>query len=311
MGRALGHAAIVVALFWGGAIVLWQVSNYPHMAALRESLILALQLAFAGISVVVTRAAFRLGPQPLHTFVNRLRSQSSAILEGIAAMLLAGATMAATAWTKMMIPTVAGFTADPMLANLDRMLFGTDPWRILRADWIMPIYGIAYVYWMMLVVITLITVTFVIRSGSMFLAFVLTAILGAISQYFLPSAGPIFFERVGFGSQFVELTVGNHESFRRFSDYLWAAQAVPAERVGLGISAMPSMHVAFTVWIALALGRRWLWATVPYILIIWAASIASGWHYATDGPAGAAIALLGWFLAVRLKHMCPPIGAKP
>jgi membrane-associated phospholipid phosphatase len=62
------------------------------------------------------------------------------------------------------------------------------------------------------------------------------------------------------------------------------------------------MHVALAVWTLFAAWRIWKPLAVPafvYVLIIWGASIASGWHYATDGLAGALIACAGQWAATR------------
>jgi membrane-associated phospholipid phosphatase len=66
---------------------------------------------------------------------------------------------------------------------------------------------------------------------------------------------------------------------------------------------MPSIHVATTAWIALALSSRWpklrnvAWG---YWLVIFIGSFALGWHYFLDGVVGTIGALGCWVLAKKL-----------
>lgn len=76
-----------------------------------------------------------------------------------------------------------------------------------------------------------------------------------------------------------------------------------------GISAMPSMHVGLTLWLALVLRHtRWAKLTWTYFVLIWLGSVHLGWHYASDGLVAGLAILLIWrcapFLAwkVRSKH---------
>lgn len=309
MTRGLWIALAAVVAYWLGALAAWRAADGVMPINLWLNLKLAMQLCALGVALVVMRAAWPPGDRPLHLFATRLRQSIPVLLAGIAAMLISGLSSSATALTKSLIPHLTGFTSDRMLADLDAAIFGTDPWALFRTLPLMELYGIAYVYWMLVLLFTLILAVFWWRAERAYLAFILTGLIGTAGQYLMPSAGPIFYQRIGLGDRFAGLAEGSHEAFTRFADYLWAAQSAPADRVGLGISAMPSMHVGFAVWIALAWGRRWAWLTVPYALLVYLASVASGWHYATDGPAGAAVALLAWWLAGRL--LAPPATAKP
>jgi membrane-associated phospholipid phosphatase len=86
-------------------------------------------------------------------------------------------------------------------------------------------------------------------------------------------------------------------------DYLWADYLHPNGAIGGGISAMPSMHVAIALWVALTLRAyfkrlQWLgWAWFAAILI---GSIHLGWHYALDGIAASLIAAIAWRVAKQI-----------
>jgi hypothetical protein len=67
----------------------------------------------------------------------------------------------------------------------------------------------------------------------------------------------------------------------------------------VGISAMPSVHVAVAVLFAV-LGWRtaaWLgWLFTGYACVVLIGSVHLGWHYAVDGYVSAVVAPLIWAL---------------
>jgi hypothetical protein len=89
---------------------------------------------------------------------------------------------------------------------------------------------------------------------------------------------------------------------------MWGA--LESGRPGLvaGISAVPSLHVAISLWIFLT-ARTMAPHAAPvalfYFIFIWVASVQLGWHYASDGLAGAAGMLAIWFVAGRIERAWP------
>jgi hypothetical protein len=218
--------------------------------------------------------------------------------------VILGLAMALHGWGKSMIPHVTSYWADPYLADLDQLLFGGDPWRLVRHDLLTPIYAQAYVSWFPITFGTMGLLAFSGRNHhrvlTLFLAVMITA--GTIGQYVLPSAGPIFYERIGHGLRFHELVATNDPTFGLFADYLWENFTASTANLGTGISAMPSMHVSMAVWTVIAARAIWAPLAVPaalYALVVWLASIASGWHYATDGLVGALVVLVCYKLLFR------------
>jgi hypothetical protein len=55
--------------------------------------------------------------------------------------------MALHGWAKTMIPIAGGYWADPMLANVDRALFGQDPWHLFKSAALGPLFAKVYVSW--------------------------------------------------------------------------------------------------------------------------------------------------------------------
>jgi membrane-associated phospholipid phosphatase len=92
---------------------------------------------------------------------------------------------------------------------------------------------------------------------------------------------------------------------------LWDGYRGNAGSHAIGISAMPSMHVATSTLMALAgwrLSRQAGIALTLFALVIMVGSVHLGWHYALDGYVGAAGAfviwrVVGWCLTERqLAH---------
>lgn len=84
------------------------------------------------------------------------------------------------------------------------------------------------------------------------------------------------------------------------SDQMWAAAAGRDPGIVAGISAMPSIHVAISLWIwltARAFAPRLAPAALLYVVLVWIGSVQLGWHYASDGFAGVIGMLAVWRLA--------------
>jgi len=252
---------------------------------------------------------------PLHAFFRYAREENGTVIRAFVYALLLGLAIALHGWAKSMIPHVGGYWADPILADMDHLVFGTDPWILFRSDMLRPIYSEAYVSWFLITFGTMGVLAFSKRDHSVLLTAYLAILIigGTVGQYLLPSVGPIFFERVGLGPRFAELVATNDPTYGLFADYLWHHYQLGGANLGTGISAMPSMHVTLAVWTVFAAHALWRPLAVPagiYALVIWAASIASGWHYALDGLIGAIVAIGIYTMLLRrhAKRQVDPVG---
>ena len=75
---------------------------------------------------------------------------------------------------------------------------------------------------------------------------------------------------------------------------------------------MPSVHVASAVlFVFFGFGiSRWLgWVMVGFASAIFLGSILLGWHYAIDGYAGAALAIVMWYAADAIVRRVPRLEA--
>ena len=81
---------------------------------------------------------------------------------------------------------------------------------------------------------------------------------------------------------------------------LWSAYTEHLEVFGIGVSAMPSVHVASAMLVALfgfAQSRRLGVILSIVALGTFFSSVALGWHYPLDGYVGAVLALVIWWAA--------------
>ena len=304
------YILVVIQLLFVAMLAL--VSAHPVPFVFGRPMMAAMSFWSVGLALVLARngwLALR-SDRPLFAFRSGLKAEVPIVIRALKIALLAGTALALHGWAKSMMPLIVDFWADPPLADLDAAIFGRDPWPLFRSDWLMPVYGYVYLLWFPITFVTLGFVAFSRRDHApLVVAFLATLVVGGtIGQYLLPSAGPIFYERIGLGPRFAELVGTNHFSFNTVSDYLWAHYETRGAAIGTGISAMPSVHVALATWTACAAFRLWRPLAIPaalYALGIWAASIASGWHYSTDGLAGALIALGFFALAERFVARRP------
>lgn len=243
---------------------------------------------------------------PLGHIARTVREDWRSLLVVGLGVALAGLNMCAFMWTKPLLNHYVPFWADPLLANVDRLLFlGRDPWTLL--DWMnsMPAAIFYHRAWFAMMIVTLLVVLCrppsPQKSAVMMTYFLLWSVAGPLIHILLPAAGPVFYDKLGYGDTFAGIRVP--EEMTRMSDYLWRVYQSERFGPGSGISAMPSLHIATTAWMVIAmhvLARRWTWAIAIPGFVIFLLSISLGWHYAADGIVGAAAALACYWLCERL-----------
>lgn len=230
---------------------------------------------------------------------------------------LLGLQITALTWGKEMIPLVFPYWADPAIANAERALLGVDAWRLIPSFAVAPLDSL-YPSWAVVKFGALLTVLVMppsaFKSRAMLSYFLTVGIVGVFGQYLMPSVGPALFDQIHGGTRFLELRERLHEHapiVTAATTYLWNGYAKDGLVFGGGISAMPSMHVATTTWVALVISsafprlKVFLWT---FWAVIFAGSFALGWHYALDGVVGTAGAIMFWKLAAKLLRT-PSIGS--
>jgi hypothetical protein len=148
------------------------------------------------------------------------------------------------------------------------------------------------------------------------IAFLLMWIVGGTAvAYLVPSAGPVYYRHVAadvgaYGPLVSRLdAVGKEggELYARANQrMLWQTRQESQWEPFGGISAMPSLHVGIAVLFALvawSLSRPLGVILAVYAVAIQIGSVVLAWHYAVDGYAGAALAIVSWTAAGALARM--------
>lgn len=274
-----------------------------------------------GVVAVRTRPKRRV----LAAYAAELRavlSDVERLLQGVVLLLVLTVFGAAIMFLKAAIPQILPFVWDPLFADLDRIVhFGVDPYRFL-----LPLLGgtvptaiinFSYHFWMVMVYFCMFVAAFSRADGPRgdggagrvyLLAHVLIWIVGgnALALVF-SSAGPVYFERLGYGDTFAPLMAHLEQVSQATTVWALGVQEMVWENfvggTNVGISAMPSMHLATSTLMALYAFHhsRWLGrAMVAFVGIILLGSVYLGWHYAIDSYLGILVAVLGWRVAAQV-----------
>ena len=319
--------AFLIAAHGATAIALSQVSAYrfdPGMAQILGLMLTILVPWFLLILLVrrvVILATIDKSSAPIQDLMTSLKSLASdrdRLLGGAVNLLLASFFVGASAYLKEMITEIQPFAWDKAFADLDRALhFGVDPFRITLAAFGSSLattaLNVTYHAWFFVIYFITFVACFARPEDRLarayLIGFILTfAVGGNLLALAFSSAGPVYYERIGLGADFEPLM----EHLRRLNEIrpVWALGVQESLWEGhttngrlAGISAMPSMHVATAVLMALyaSTHARWagwvMWAFAGAIMI---GSVHLGWHYAIDGYFGALIAWGAWRVSRRL-----------
>jgi hypothetical protein len=243
---------------------------------------------------------------------------------------LAVAPLALSAFSaaKQAIPLLNPFTWDRLIAALGARVDGGVPlWRVLQPALGHPRTTIVLDWfyhrvWTSLLLgvfsMVLLTRPGPLRQRFLFCFVLVFLVVGNLLALALSSAGPPYFTAVAPGTtdQFAPLfdylrsVDARHPllSFRG-EQVLWSAYRHDVEGFGFGISAMPSVHVASAVLVALFGFRlsRSIGLVLSFVALgTFVASVALGWHYALDGYVGALVSWGIWSLSGLVTRETDP-----
>jgi len=217
-----------------------------------------------------------------------------------------GYTVAKTAF-----PHFVGFGWDGYWTQVDRTMFGVDPWRIthalfgpLASEWLARIYTIGWGLALLLVLPATILWAKARTALRVHLSFMLTWFFGGVvGATLFSSAGPIFaiLSDPALADYFMPLDIAlgqvlpDTSIILRTQAYLQGSIGTGAITNGTGISAMPSMHLATAaLYVLLAQRTKFFIPAIIFWLIMWIGSVHLGYHYAVDGIGGALVAWAAW-----------------
>jgi hypothetical protein len=216
---------------------------------------------------------------------------------------------------KYAIPGQMPFWLDIPLADVERRLFGADPWQLLDrllGAALVPVDRL-YALWLPTQTLGLFLVMVQPPSAAKSRALIAYGlawfVLGVVAAMLCSSVGPIFYDRLFGGERFAALgqTLTGRGAWVVVaeSDAMWRSFATGEPGFVAGISAFPSMHIAIGLWlylVARALAPRAAPVAAAYFLFVWVASVQLGWHYVADGLAGAVGLVALWWLAAPLDR---------
>jgi hypothetical protein len=304
-------AAILVAVQFIAAIAISDAVGFGGRPPLLHYAAMTLVVSLTGGSFILLPKLWKLWREKEPRPVARLwrEADRSAVALYLFGAQLVGLEMGALTWLKEMIPWVIPYWADPALASADRAILGTDAWRLIP-EWLMHPLDVIYVTWGPMMLMTLMPILCLRpsrkKTQAMLAYFLVVGLMGVCGQYFLSSAGPVFYDRIVGSDRFADLLArvdAHADMVKVAADYLWASYVQHTDVLGNGISAMPSMHVATTAWLAMSISSFWPKLKAPvwlYWLVIFVGSFGLGWHYFLDAVAGTMGAVGCWALARRL-----------
>lgn len=223
---------------------------------------------------------------------------------------------------KANIPQIAPFSWDFYFAQLDRTLhFGIDPWQIVDPffrlnDYLVFVLNFNYGLWFFFMWFTFTAFAFsrnftVLRTQFFLTFFIVWGIGGSLFAVLMSSAGPAFFTDLGLSPDPYSALMQRLAEINK-SVPIWALDmqkliwdGYANDGRNLGISAMPSMHNATSLLLAIAAWK--LNRTVGIVLaihafLIFIGSIYLGWHYAVDAYVGWAVTIVAWVISAPLAN---------
>jgi hypothetical protein len=323
-GKAEAGLCLIVLLYAAcGAALAAHVGQLRNFKPLLYSDAVGLVTLFMGLAFIAGRVLYVMAkkrPERLAAFLVQdfrdFMTKDDRLARAVPVFLCFILFISVFTSLKMMIPSVNPFSWDETFMKWDNVLHGgVDPWRLLQ-----PLMGyppatmavnVVYNCWFIVMFAILYWQLFSVRDHALrmrfFYAFILNWILnGTVLAMVFSSAGPCFYHGVT-GSDYYEplmsylWQVAQHGYAPAIStqDMLWRSYKETGIGFGVGISAMPSVHVS-SAFLFMLIG--WKAGRAPGILLtaffafILLGSVHLAWHYAIDGYAGCLVAAALWRL---------------
>lgn len=329
-----GHAILIglILAYALAAVAVSRLYDLPYklwpnlLAAYFVTLAIPLALAFCwhAIQVMVFVRPRHLTRHLLSSLKTYLAPQR--LLPIVPLLLLIPVFAVAFSFLKSTIPVLSPYTWDALFVRWDYLLHGGNhPWALLQPvlGYPMVTAGVNFLYnlWYLIMYVLLMLQIFDTRNAALrmrfLLSFLLTwIVLGTFGAMAFSSMGPCFDPAAASGTgPFAPLMAYLRQASEsvpiptlELQQMLWENYQNKGTAIGSGISAMPSMHVAIAILMALfgwGHSRAAGIALSIYALIVLIGSIHLAWHYALDGYAAALGAWLIWWLVGRGQARLP------
>ncbi|WP_051000006.1 phosphatase PAP2 family protein [Sinorhizobium fredii] len=307
------HIASMCGLAW-----YLEVEPYYRTGTFYLRLSLTAMLVYASCYLLWTVLRFLIEQreQPTAALIKHIRDvliRGDRYAHALHSMLIFTGMITVFATIKSTIPAINPFSWDTVLIEVDRAIFGgVDPYVLTSVAfgnaYAIVVINFFYNLWLILVACSLVwaawTSNHFLRLRFMFAALLGWLVAGNICAIAFSSVGPCFLEQLTGDRTYAPL-MQLLEQVNSETGMVWALTAQKGLWVAYtsesgaisGISAMPSLHVVFAVTIACLtwkMGHFPRWAGTGFAVIIAIGSVQLGWHYASDGIVGGALALLFW-----------------
>lgn len=299
------------------AMPLSDVGEIAH-AVYVQSLLLV-WLVLIGAVLLFLQLAWKRVDRPAKVMRRVLRANRQRFAEGAVFLVLLAVMMQTYMVLKVSIPQIVPFYADPMLADLDAMLFGQDPWRITHALLGPGATRFLDVFYITPCVIVTVGMTLwacfskdrAFSRRSVLAIAMCWLVIGVWAALALSSAGPVYMQHFYGDARFAELTRTLPPDISAVATQAYLLENFGTPGFGKGISAMPSMHNALyllLIWMVYhRFGNGWpLWCAIAFEATVFVASVHLGWHYALDGVVAAVLVVPVWWFAGRIERFALP-----
>lgn len=292
-----------------------ELDHYLSLGGFKTMLLpMGLVFPLVRLGFITVKITYRQIDRPTVTLWRLIRYDRRWLLRGTLFVFVILLLARSFASYKASIPKLNPYWADPMLVNLDKAVFGIDPWQITHSlfgpDATM-LMDRAYALWFLMMMICMGWLAYT-RNPKLqirgLLSYLLTwLLLGNLTATWLSSVGPCFYEQFYGNPRFAPLMEqlraidADHHRLMALGAMNYLSSNVGADLPANGISAMPSLHVAIAMLLFLscrsyAPSRLLSILAAGYAIVILIASVHLGWHYVSDGVVSIAVVSAIWFV---------------